>query len=313
MRGRRVLVTGATGFVGSHLVRRLLREGAAVHVLTRPESDFWRLRDVVDAVEPHQADLLDAPRLGQMVGEARPDYVFHLAAATIVAGATGTAEELIRVNLLGTVNLLEACEATGYQGMVTTGDSFEYSATDAPLRESSSCQPDTLHGITKLAATLQAQAVARDRGRPIVVLRLFSTYGPGDNPRRLVPRVIAGALAGTPLPLSRPDITRDWVHVEDLVGLYLEAAVRAGSLSGGVFNAGSGKGTPLSDVVAAILKLTGSSAEPRWGTFPAPGHDRHPWVADMTRTFEAFSWRPTRSLQEGLKDTIDAARRESLT
>ena len=122
------------------------------------------------------------------------------------------------------------------------------------------------------------------------------------------PHPYAGALAGTPILLSRPEITRDWVYVEDLPALYLEAAERAESLAGGVFNAGSGRATNLGEVVGDILRLTGSRAAPRWGAFVAPEHDRHPWVADMTRTFRIFAWRPETSMDQGLAATIRAMR-----
>lgn len=306
----RALVTGATGFVGAHLTRRLVRAGLDVHILRREGSNIWRMQDVLPQVTTHVADLRDPASLGAAVAAARPDYVFHLAAATVVAGATDAASDLIGINLLGTVHLIDACEARDYRGMVTTGDSFEYTPSMGRLSEAAACHPTALHGITKLAATLQAEAVARERGRPIVTLRLFSTYGPADHPRRLVPRIIAGALAGTDLPLSRPAIGRDWVYIDDLVDLYLEAASRAEDLAGEVFNAGSGELGSIGDVVAMILRLTGSRAEARWGTFEAPHHDQYPWVADPTRTFSRFGWRPRISLEEGLARTIAAMRED---
>lgn len=303
----RALVTGATGFVGAHLTRRLVQDGLEVHVLRREGSNFWRMRDVLPRVTTHVADLRDPASLRAAAAAARPDYVFHLAAATVVAGATDGPADLVSTNLLGTINLVEACETTGFRGMVTTGDSFEYTPSPGRLPEDQACHPSALHGITKLAATLYAQGAALERSLPIVTLRLFSTYGPSDHPRRLVPRAIAGALAGTDLPLSRPEIARDWVYVDDVVALYLEAAARAGELRGGVFNAGSGILGTIAEVVAMILRLTRSPSRPRWGVFEAPEHDRFPWVADPTRTFAAFSWRPAVSLEEGLTRAIAAA------
>jgi len=179
-----------------------------------------------------------------------------------------------------------------------------------PLKESDVCRPDTLHGITRLGATLYAQARARNLGRPIVTLRLFSVYGPRDHPRRLVPRVIAGALAGTPIALSRPEIARDWVYVDDIVDLYMEASRMPARLAGGVFNAGSGRASCIADVVETVLRLTGSRAEARWGAFPAAAHDAGCWVADMRQTFDAFVWRPRIALEEGLERAIAAVRHE---
>ncbi len=304
------LVTGATGFVGSHIVRRLVRDGVEVHVLRRAESNFHRLPDVLPRIHTHEVSLSDTSGLSALLQSIRPQRIFHLAASTIVAGATGSASDLVNVNLLGTINLIEACEGINYQALVTTGDSFEYSASERPLREADPCRPNTLHGITKLSATLYAQGVAHERGRPIVTLRLFSTYGPWDNPRRLVPRVIAGALSGAPITLSRREISRDWIYIDDLVELYMEAANRAPELGGRVYNAGSGAAVTIGEITDRLLHLTGSRVEPQWGVFTAPPHDATPWIADMNLTFSTFAWRPGTSLDDGLRATIDALTKE---
>jgi nucleoside-diphosphate-sugar epimerase len=301
------LVTGATGFVGSHLVRRLVRDGVVVHALCRTSSNFWRLEDVLPRIRTHVIDLTDGPGLSTLLRALKPEHVFHLASATVVAGAEAGRSDLVSANLLGTINLIDACDAFDLRGFVCTGDSFEYTPSSESLSESGPCEPESLHGITKVAATLYARAKARADGRPIVTLRLFSTYGPGDNPRRLVPRAIAGALSGTPISLSRPEIARDWIFVDDVVSLYLEAAARASELRGRAFNAGTGRKVDLKEIVDMILHITSSQAEVRWGVFPAPKHDDYPWIADMGQTFGAFHWRPQVSLQEGLKRTIENA------
>ncbi len=302
------LVTGGTGFVGSHLVRRLVADGFDTHLLCRSASDFWRLTDVLPRVHRTIAPLEDAARLQAAVAAIRPAYIFHLASSTVVAGASADADELMRANLLGTANLLDACSQVDYSGLVSTGDSFEYSGSHQPHAEDEECRPASAHGVSKLAATLRAQSAARERGRPVLVLRLFSTYGPADHPRRLAPRVIAAALAGEPLKLSQPGISRDWVYIDDVVDLYIEAARNAGRLAGGVYNAGSGLAVTIGEVVETILRLTGASVPVQWGEFPAPPHDAFPWTADPRRTFEALAWRPRVPLEEGLSRTIAAMR-----
>ena len=304
-----VLVTGATGFVGSHLVRRLVRDQFDVHVLSRPQSNWHRLTDVFNVISRHEASLLDRSHLSALIKTIQPQRIFHLAAATVVAGATGSTEELINVNLIGTANLIDACEDVAYDGLVVTGDSFEYSASTERLRESDVCRPNTLHGITKLGATRLARAAAAERGRPIVALRLFSTYGPADNPKRLVPQIIAGFLNGTPVRLSRPEIARDWVFVDDVVELYLEVASRARELAGNVFNAGSGVAVSIGEMVEVLQRLTGTASVPEWGAFPAPPHDDTPWIADPRHTFAMCGWRPNISLEDGLLATITAVKR----
>ncbi len=298
------LVSGGSGFVGSHVVRRLLRDSFEVHLLCRETSNFWRLQDVLAQTHRHIAPLEDASRLQDVMHKVRPENIFHLAAATVVAGSAAAAEALITVNTLGTVNLVDACGQVDYRALVSTGDSFEYSNGHQALAEASDCRPDSLHGISKLAATLYAQSVASTQGRPVVTIRLFSTYGPGDHPRRLVPLMIAKALRNEPLTLSRPDIKRDWVFVDDVSALYLKVAANAQRLAGGVYNAGSGVATDLETIVALITRLTASASETQWGVFPAPPHDDYPWVADPALTSAMLDWRPAISLEDGLQRTI---------
>jgi nucleoside-diphosphate-sugar epimerase len=298
------LVTGATGFVGSHLTRRLVREGFEVHALCQARSDPWRLCDVWSDVRSHAVDLRDGPGLRQVVRAARPEYVFHVAGAPSVAGSPAPVSELVAVSLLGTVNLIDACEAIDYRALIHTGDAFEYGPSAEPLRECAPGQPDSLLSITKLAATLYAQGVARRCGRPIVSLRLFSSFGPANHPKRLVSRIIANALAGTPIHLSHPDVTRDWVYVDDLVDLYLAAGRSAAAAAGEVLNAGSGRATTIADLVDIVIRLTGSEPEVRWGAFPSAEHDATPWVADPRHTREVLTWEPRTSLEDGLRKTI---------
>jgi len=306
MRTEKVIVTGATGFIGSHLVRRLVKEGFIVHILCRHSSNFWRIEELLPQITRHIASLEEAERLREIMTNVQPDYIFHLASSTVVAGSSGADAELTKTNLLGTVNLIKASQTIEYRGLVTTGDSFEYTTSHLPLSEADPCYPNTLHGITQLAATLYAQAMATKDSSPITTLRLFSTYGANDNPRRLIPKVISSALVNAPLSLSRPEIARDWIYIDDLVELYLEAAFRAKELAGGVFNAGTGKQTNLGEVVNTILALTASSSETNWGVFSAPAHDAYPWVADTSKTFEHFTWRPRRSFEEGIRAMITA-------
>ena len=116
------LVTGATGFIGSHLVRRLLHEGVAVHVLCRDISHFWRVTDLLGRFHIHTICLNDRAGLADLVQAVRPHQIFHLASATVVAGATAPSTELVKTNLLGTINLIDACDSVDYQSLVCTGD-----------------------------------------------------------------------------------------------------------------------------------------------------------------------------------------------
>src|SRR5689334_8029246 len=121
-----VLLTGATGFVGCHLIRRLVQDGNEVHVLVRSSSNLRLLQDVFPRIRAHSVELSDEQRVAGIVKAVRPEQVFHLAGATVVAGAASSPADLLAGNVLATVNLINACEAVDYRSLVTTGDSFEY-------------------------------------------------------------------------------------------------------------------------------------------------------------------------------------------
>lgn len=301
---KKALITGATGFIGSHLVRRLVHQDVEIHVLCRSQSRFDRLADLRGRFAPHVTSLADRSGLRRLVRRLQPDYVVHLGAATMHGGVSPSTDALVRTTLLGTINLIDACDDVDYSCLVNTGDAFEYGPGRRAAKESARCRPTTIDGITKLAATLYAQRAARARNKPIVTVRPFSVYGPRDDVRRLVPRVIAGARSGTPLSLSRPRIARDFLYVNDLMDLYLKVLRHGPQLGGTVLNAGSGRMTTIAEIVDAVLKFTRSTSEVRWGSYPSAAHDAQHLVADITRARRLVGWRPRTSIDKGLAATI---------
>ena len=182
-----ILVTGASGFVGSRLVRRLVKTGADVHVFLRSSSDTRRLGDVPGHMERHGADLTDPSSLRTTVRRVRPRTVFHCASWGGHPGQTDAAA-IFGTNLVGTFHLLAACEEAGFDRFVHIGSSSEYGMKTAPMSEEDEPAPVDAYGASKAGATLWCRAAAISRGLPIVTLRLFSPYGPWDDPARLSPR-----------------------------------------------------------------------------------------------------------------------------
>jgi len=277
----RVLVTGARGFVGSSLVRHLEHRGAEVHRLSREE-------------------LYDHDRLIAALREARPDHVFHLAGSPLVAGVGGTEVEAVEANVIGAFGLLDACVEARIPSVTLTGDAFEYGPSTTALREEQICRPTSVHGLTKLAATTRGQEVARSAACAVTTVRLFSVYGPGDRPQRLVPRLLAAARTGETVELSDPAIVRDWVHIDDIVELYWQVAQHAETCSGLVINAGSGIATSLGAVVETVEKVAGARVGVTWGAYPTAAHDLGHWIADPSLAAAELGWRATTSLDEGI-------------
>ena len=300
MTAPRAFLTGATGFIGSRLAHRLVQEGVEVHALCRPQAGRARHRSLLSAVHWHEGDLRDADGLRRILAAVSPEWVFHLAAPPFSAAGPQDTGELLTVAVQGTANLLAASRELAHRAWIHTGDAFEHGPGPAPHREADPWRPDTAYGIARLAGTLHALAEATQGGRPVTVLRLFSTYGPGDHPERLIARLVAAARRGGVVDLSHPLVTRDWVHVDDVVEAYLAAARAGEGAAGRLFNIGSGRSASVGELVELVSQLSGGKLGVRWGAFPVVPQDRSEWVADIGQAGTGLGWRPRIGLEHGL-------------
>lgn len=301
----RVFITGAAGFVGSNLTRKCVESGFDVNILLKSSSDTSRIRDLLPRIRTYYGNLVDADHLRRIFDELKPYGVFHLAASPIMSGAMASPEEVIRSNILGTVNLMNVASNFNLAFFLNTGTFLEYVPVNRALKESDPCEPSDLYSISKLVGTLYGRSIANSKNIPVVTIRLFTPYGPGIQKGRLVYEIVAKALQNKQITLTAPTVSRDFIFIEDLTNLYLEAASKAQSCIGGVFNGGSGTVTTLSELSQLILEITKSESEVIWGTIAPTTYDATPWQADMTKTCSTFSWRPSHDLTSGLKETVD--------
>jgi nucleoside-diphosphate-sugar epimerase len=299
---KRVLVTGGSGFVGANLARRLLADGHEVHLLLRQRRELWRLEEVMGELQVHEGDLVDAASVGRVLEASRPDWIFHLAAQGAYPTQTETLP-IVQTNLVGTANLLEAAAAVGFEAFVNSGTSSEYGYKDHAPTEDEWLEPNSTYAVAKAAATMYCRQRARRTGLPVTTLRLYSVYGPFEEPSRLIPRLIAEGLQGRLPPLVNPTIARDYVHVEDACEAYLKAAA-AGTEPGAVYNIGTGVQTTLAEIVDLARRLLAVVAEPAWGTMPDRSWDTDVWVANSTRVRAELGWAPKLDLEQGLARTI---------
>ena len=175
---QKILVTGAAGFVGSHLTRRLVKEGYDVNIIIRSSTDLQRIKDILPNLNCYTGDLSDFSGLSNIVKKIEPMGVFHLAASMMMSGVTAAPEEVIRSNFLGTVNLVNAVSEINYRFFINTGSSLEYGVKKSAVKESEPCEPLELYSITKLAGTFYCKTVAKAKNKPIITFRLFTPYGP---------------------------------------------------------------------------------------------------------------------------------------
>lgn len=297
----KVLVTGATGFVGSCLVRRLVSLGYDVHIFTREQSNKWRITDILNYMTKHEVDLCNFENVAKAVKEIRPRIIYHLATYGGFAFQQDT-QNIMQSNLMGTINVLRACETVGFDYFVNTGSSSEYGLKQEPMKELDITAPIGDYGVSKVATTLFCQSEAIRTGLPIVTLRLFSPFGNWDDPQRLIPYVIKSLLRGVTPELSTPTSVRDYIYIEDVLDFY-QMIVSKPSLGGNIFNVGSGVQHSIGEVVNMITQTIGNGVEPIWGATEQKRPESSLWVADITKANRA-GLKIKSNLKEGLSKTV---------
>ena len=303
MKTKRVIITGVTGFVGANLARHLLRDGHELHLLVRRNYTAWRIETIRSDVKIHEIDLNDSNKLTNLVMQIQPDWIFHLAAYGAYSSQNDF-HKMIQTNFMETANLVEACLKTDFEAFINTGSSSEYGFKDHAPDETEWLEPNSYYAVTKASASLFCRYVAQSQGLNIITLRLYSVYGPREEPTRLIPTLVMRGLQGKLPPLVSPDVCRDFVYVDDVCRVYLMAAASDKAERGSIYNVGTGVQTSMKEVVEAAKHLMDIPDEPEWGSMADRHWSTNIWVADNRKIREELSWQPSYSFEVGLSQTI---------
>lgn len=293
-------MTGATGFIGANLARRLLTDGHEVHLLVRQGYSPWRIEAIRADVRLHEVNLGDEGGLTQNVRNIRPDWVFHLAAHGAYSHQTDL-RRMVQTNIIGTMNLVAACLETGFEAFVNTGSSSEYGFKDHAPSETECPEPNSDYAVTKTSATMFCHYTAQSRGVQLPTLRLYSVYGPYEEPTRLMPTLIVRGLNGELPPLVNPDTAHDYIYVEDVVDAYLLATSQPHQEPGAVYNVGTGIQTSLREVVEVARRILKIAVEPQWRSMPNRPWDSNVWVSDSKKIRALLGWRPRHAFEQGFR------------
>lgn len=299
----RVMVTGAGGFVGANLVRALLERGEEPEAIVRPGGDVWRLEDVRGELPLVPVDLDDAQALAEAVLERRPEVLFHLAASGGYSWQRDL-DAMLSVNVRATEALLAAAREVDAR-VVHAGSSSEYGHRDRAASELDRLEPNSHYAVTKAAATHLCRLAASTHGQVAVTLRLYSIYGPWEEPRRLMPTLVRTAGEGHWPPLVAPDTVRDFVWVGDACDAFIRAATAEFDDPGAVLNIASGTQTSLSALVEVARRVFDIEEPPQWRTMDARSWDTDVWVGDPSAATKVLGWRAGTSLDEGLRAMAD--------
>jgi NAD dependent epimerase/dehydratase len=313
-RGKRVLVTGAEGFIGSHLTEALVQAGASVTALSLYNS-FGRhgwldslSDDVRGAITIQAGDVRD-PHFMRGLCEGQ-DIVFHLAALIAIPYSYVAPQSYVDTNVTGTVNVLEAVRAGGAGRLVHTSTSEVYgTALFTPITEEHPLQGQSPYSASKIAADHMVEAYHRSFDLPAVVLRPFNTFGPRQSERAVIPTVIRQVLDPACEEIQLGDLTaaRDFNFVTDTAAAFLAIGAADGVEMGRAYNAGTGQNVTIGEMVETVLDVTGTNKPvvQKQDRMRPKASEVFNLLADAQRLTGATAWKPAHTLQSGIAETIE--------
>jgi NAD dependent epimerase/dehydratase len=312
--GAKILVTGADGFIGSHLTEALVSAGAEVTALAQYnsfDSHGW-LDDLPEPIRGSvnlvRGDVRDAAFIGRLV--QGQDIVFHLAALIAIPHSYVAPQSYVETNVLGTLNILEAARQHGTERIVHTSTSEVYgTALTMPINESHPLQGQSPYSASKIAADMMAEAFARSFGVPVVTLRPFNTFGPRQSERAIIGTIIRQALDPSCPAIMVGDATtvRDLTFVSDTAAAFMAAGLSENLDYGQPYNAGSQRAIKVGDLIDLIAELTscGKPVVQDNKRLRPPNSEVRALLADCSRFGRATGWSPRVSLREGLERTVE--------
>jgi NAD dependent epimerase/dehydratase len=311
MEGRKALVTGAGGFIGSHLVERLVRDGASVRALCRYNSRNehgaldWLDPGVRGEVDVQLGELRDLESVSRAV--AGCEVVLHLGAQIAIPYSYVNARDYFETNVLGSLNVAQASLQHGVERVVHTSTSEVYgTAQTVPITEEHPLEAQSPYAASKIGADKLMDSFHRSHGLPVVVLRPFNTYGPRQSARAVIPTIISQALAGPVLRLGSTDPRRDLTFAQDTAAGFIAAASAPDAAVGRTVQLGTGESVSVGEIVELVGELLGTALEVETDAARVrpEASEVRVLVSDPSRARDLLGWEPSVPLRDGLERTL---------
>jgi nucleoside-diphosphate-sugar epimerase len=299
---QRVLITGANGFIGSHVVERLVKEKAEVSVIVRESSDLWRLDEFQKNIDIYKTDLRNLDLLSKTVMQIKPDYIFHCGAYG-VDGRQKDFFEAAQANIFGTMNLIHSLKNIGCKKFINVGTCMEYGNKQKIIQEDALLEPDSIYGSTKASATIIAHQMAVNYDIDLVTLRPFGVFGEKEGSHKFFPYIILSMLEDKQVNLTPCEQYRDYCYIENVVDGFVLAS-QNNATKNGIYNIASGDIHKLKYFVDMINNEMPSSKLPNYGALPYRENEVWRQQPDISKIRNHIKWEPKISLQEGIAKTI---------
>jgi nucleoside-diphosphate-sugar epimerase len=297
----KILITGATGFIGSHLVRKLAKEGHKVCVLVRPASNLWRLEEIKGQVEILSSEISEFEFENFKTQLKDVEIIYHLAAAGVNQDINSTSQ-ILNSNIIGTLKILQAAVTLKVTQFIYCGSCFEYGSGKL-IKETCMPAPNSEYSASKTSGWFLTNAFHQRYGLPVFSVRPFTVFGPYESRYRFVPHVIMKSIKNEEIELTSGEQTRDFIYVEDVIRGFLAILNRPG-LEGKTTNLSTGKETAIKYLAAIIANYFGSEHLLRFGALPYRQTEIWNLSGDPTNAKSILGWKAKTELADGIEKTI---------
>jgi nucleoside-diphosphate-sugar epimerase len=299
---KRLLITGASGFIGSHLVRRMVEENAEVNIIVRDGSDLWRIDSLLKDIKIHRADLRDSEKIDVYIRKIKPDYVFNMAAY----GVDSRQKDYFiaaNTNIIGTMNMLNPLISVGCKKFLNIGTCMEYGDKKEIIKETTHLEPFNIYGSTKAASTILAHQIAGENNIDIVTLRAYGVFGENEGNHKFFPHIILSILNNADVDLTGCEQYRDYSYIENLIDGFVLAA-QNDAVKNEIFNIGTGIIHPLKYYVDKVFEKMETVKKPNYGAIPYRSGEVWKPHPDISKIQKILGWAPKIGFDEGLDRTI---------
>ena len=298
-----IVVFGAGGFIGANLVRTILQYREDVFAVTSKPFIPWRLDDINPKHVLH-CNIIKKDQVERIFREYKFKTIFDLAAYGAYSKQDNV-EMIYETNFIGLLHLLEISSQYAVSAFVHAGSSSEYGLNSDAPKEDAPFLPNSHYAVTKVGAAHMIKYYGILKDMPVMNLRYYSIYGPYEEPDRLVPVLINKGIKGEYPPLVQPDISRDFVYIDDAIYATLLSATHIQKLQGKSLNIASNQKTTIRDIAGTIKEIFHINGDPQWGDMPNRKWDLKDWYGDASLAAELLNWKSATSLKEGLQKTYD--------